>query len=239
MRPLLELKLRLRNDPLLFRTFWKRQERSYAKRRVVRPGDVAVIEGYPRSANTFATYAFIRCTGATEIQFGNHFHSPAQFALARRYGVPAMLVLREPVAAAMSMVVFDGKMDADEALRRYIAFHRPLIAIADSLVVAPFEEVTTDFGKSIDRLNARFGTRFPRFVHDEANERAVFDEIEAERARRGSMAGESPADPLKNTLPTPEKEAKRKQISSSFDAPALAPLRVEAESLYRSLRGRV
>ena len=45
MRPLLELKLWMRNNPLIFNTLWKRQEKPHWKARVVRPGDDAVIEG--------------------------------------------------------------------------------------------------------------------------------------------------------------------------------------------------
>ena len=235
MKPLLALKLRIRNNPLLFRTFWTRHERPYWKRRVVRPGDAAVIEGYPRSANTFATYAFL-ASQEPGIKFGNHNHSPAQFLLARRYQIPAMLVLRNPLDAALSLMIFDGAMSAEEALLRYIAFHRPLLPIADSFVVAPFEEVTTDFGRTIERLNARFGTNFAPIHHDEAFAKTVIDQIADNRAKRIELYPHLlTANPLKTTTPTPEKEKRRKQLVAAFDHPSLDGLKATARGQYERL----
>ena len=113
----LKLKMALRNDPLLFRLLYKRRETPWMKSRVLRPSDNALIEGFPRSSNTFATYAFLLSQGEN-ITFGNHFHTPAQFALAREYGIPAMLVIREPVPACLSFLIYDGSMEAREALPR-------------------------------------------------------------------------------------------------------------------------
>ncbi|HEV2746393.1 MAG TPA: hypothetical protein VGW34_03735 [Allosphingosinicella sp.] len=235
MRPLLDLKLRLRAHPWVFKTVYKRKERAHWKARVVRPGDDAVIEGYPRSANTFASYAFLESQGDS-IRFGNHFHTPAQFELARRYRIPAMLVLRNPVDAALSMMIFDGAMDATEALLRYIAFHRPLLAITDSFVVAPFEEVTSDFGRSIDRLNDRFGSGFNRFDHSPEMQQRVFDRIAANRrARIERDPKKHTANPLKTTTPTPEKLERQRQLAAAFEDSSLEPLKVEARRQYERL----
>ena len=46
------------------------------------------------------------------------------------------------------------------------------------MVVADFEEITTDFGVVIDRLNAKFSTAFDRFEHDPEHVATVFEIIE-------------------------------------------------------------
>ena len=53
--------------------------------------------------------------------------------------------------------------------------------IRDALVIATFEEVTSDFGAVTHRVNERFGTRFREFEHTEANVEQVFALID-ERA---------------------------------------------------------
>ncbi len=208
MNPKFEIQTMLRNSPLLLETAWRWRKplgimQRHPVRRVAEPDDAVVIDGYPRSANTFACDAFTVAQGHSltdavakgyAVKMGNHFHSPAQFALAKKYGVPAMLVLREPVAAALSWVVFtEGKLSAADTLRHYVRFHEPLVAIADAFAVAPFEEVTSDFGKSIARLNAKFGTRFKLFDHTDAGQKAIFEEMETRLRNREKASGAEPS----------------------------------------------
>jgi len=229
-----ELKLAIRNNPWMFRKFWPRKEHSLLKRRVVRPGDDAVIEGFPRSANSFASIGF-DLAQPDETKFGNHFHSPAQFLLARKYGVPAMLVIREPVAAARSYVLFtNGAIGPREALVRYIGFHRPLMKIADSFSVAPFEEVTTDLGRSIKRLNEHFGSEFLPFVHTEKNVQRVFDTILERRTGRIAK-GVVEDNPMSITMPSEEKARRNSEIAGLFDNPVLDALKARATEQHHAL----
>ncbi len=234
MSPFLPLKLWIREHPLMLRHYHIRQEKSWFKRRVVRPGDAAVVEGFPRSANTFASYAF-RDSQPQGLRFGNHFHSSAQFVLAARYGIPAMLVLREPIGACQSFMMFTGNVSAAESLARYIAFHKPLLRLQDHFTVAPFEEVTSNFGASIARMNARFGTNFTLFDHTPENQKQVFDTIAADRAKREKMFGAAFKDPLRTTTPTAEKEARKAQLAAEFQTPAVTKLIDTAVTIYRTL----
>jgi hypothetical protein len=229
----LDLKLKLRSSPLFFGTFYKFKERDNFRARVVRPGDAAVIEGFPRSANTFATYAFLESQGA-DTRFGNHFHTPAQFYLARKYGIPAILVIRNPRDACLSFMVFSHSDDASDALRRYIAFHEPLLAIRDAFLVAPFDEITRDFGRVLQRANERFSASIKPFVHSDENVRRVRDAIERDRAARW-RASAGGADPMTHTLPSEAKARRKAEIEKAYDAPALARLRHEAEALFAEL----
>lgn len=232
----LDLMLLVRNNPWFFSWRWKRLEHPDLHRRVVRPGDDVVIEGYPRSANTFATYAFEQAQGR-KLKMGNHFHSPAQFHLAARYGVPAMLVIRQPRDAALSYMVFSPGMSASDALRRYIGFHKPLIGIADRFIVAPFEEITSDFDCSIDRLNRKFSTAFNPFDHTKARAQDLLTRIDAERDSRAGGHPELLGNTLAKSVPSEEKKAARRAREQEIDHPALARLRDEAEDLYRGLSG--
>ena len=228
-----KLKLRLRGNALIFRHVAAHREHPLLKRRVVRPGDDAVIEGFPRSANTFASVAF-EVSQPAEVKFGNHFHSPAQFVLAKKYGIPAMLVLREPVSACKSYLLHSPGLKAAEALERYIAFHRPLLEIRDFLAVAPFEEITTDFGQSILRMNRMFGCAFSAFDHTDESARKVFATIQDRRNMR-LAAGMVSDNPLAVTVPAEEKAMRSVEAGLLFENPDLGTLKANAAALYLDL----
>ncbi|MGV8833393.1 MAG: hypothetical protein ACOH2N_15580 [Devosia sp.] len=232
----LDLLMAARNSPWFFAWRWKQLEDPKLHRRVVRRGDDAVIEGYPRSANTFATYAFEQAQERS-LKLGNHFHSPAQFLLAAKYGVPAMLVIREPVGAALSFMVFSDNMSAREALRRYIAFHEPLLSIQSHFVVAPFEEIIVDFDASIARLNARFGTQFKLFNHTKQRADALLQRIDRERDAKAKDHPDLLDNALKKSVPSIEKDRARSTRVAELAASDIASLRQRAQDIFDALVG--
>lgn len=206
-------------------------------RKVVERGDDALIDGFPRSANTFAWEAFLK-SQTVPMKVGNHFHSPAQFMLARKYGVPAMLVLREPIAATSSLVVFEERSyNPLSTLQYYVNFHRPLLKIKDAFAVAPFEEVTTDFGKSIDRMNAKFNANFNSFIHTEESANEIFSAMEERLKAREAKKGVNLE--LRRNYPHALKEQRRQEVIASFADPALNTIKAEAQRVYEELRASV
>ncbi len=230
----LSVKLWMRNNPALFSWRWKRLEREGLTRRVVRPGDDAVIEGFPRSANTYATYAFMHAQGRS-LRLGNHFHSPAQFKLAARYGVPALLVLRRPVDAVLSLVLYENGLTPEEGFRMYDSFHRPLIGLRDSLVVARFEKVIADFNPSIVAMNEKFGTAFATL--SDGDDETVKQLIADERSRKLATVSGFKRHALQSTLPSAEKELAKQKTREALDSPHLSGVRQRAEDSYAALAG--
>ncbi len=82
-----------RNRLVLYRLVVNLRNGGGGRRFVRRDSDV-VIDGFERSANTFAYFAFM-AANPTAHRVGHHTHSPAQFYWAARWGVPALLLLRE------------------------------------------------------------------------------------------------------------------------------------------------
>lgn len=152
----------------------------------VRRDTELVIEGYPRSGNTFALVAF-RFAQGRDVVTADHLHVPAQIKRAARYGIPICLLIREPEDMVRSLVVKHSFIRPKDALRGYLGFYRACYRYRDRFVVAKFEEVTADFGAVTDRINARFGTSFHRFENREANIRRVFAALdERNRWLRGN-----------------------------------------------------
>ena len=138
------------------------------------------IEGYPRSANTYAVYAFLHSNpevGWDEI--GHHLHVQAQIIRSRDYGVPVILLIRHPLEAVRSLVVRHRFIPVNEALADYTRFYTDLLPLHDSFVIVDFEKAISDMGGVIDLVNSKFGIQFTKFPdHDETARTAVFTEID-------------------------------------------------------------
>ncbi len=135
-----------------------------------------VIEGFPRSANTFAIAAFE--SHSVPLAMAHHLHVPAQIIRGVKLGKPCIVLIREPKAAVASLLIRQPELDARQALSTYIAFYKPLKKFKADVIVATFEEVTTDYAAVIDKVNKRFGTDFPTIEHTQAFTEKVFDYIE-------------------------------------------------------------
>lgn len=158
-------------------------------RRLVSPRHDIVIEGFPRSANSFAHRAFMFANGWQDPRVATHVHSPAQIVLGARWEVPVLMLIREPSNAIVGWLAFAhqfGRFDlqkldisvrrrwVDYQTRRYARFYETANLYATDLVLSRFEDTITDFGAVITRVNARFGTNFDVFTHTEENVERIF-----------------------------------------------------------------
>ena len=150
---------------------------------VVTRDTALVIEAYPRSGNTFAAQAFLS-SQTVPVRLAHHFHAPAQVKRAVRYGVPALVILRNPKDAVLSFVVKEPVVSVPDAIRSWILFYEAIAGIEEGFLTARFEDVTTDFGAVIRRINDRFGRDFGVFRHTPEGVQQCFDEIDARYRRR-------------------------------------------------------
>ncbi len=124
-----------------------------------------VIEGFPRSGNSFSVFAFSNA-GAGNMKLAHHVHSPSQIISAARYAIPAVLLIRPPRDAIAAGLAKIATHTTPDLLRAYSAYYRNLLPLREHYVIAPFETVTTDFGCITSAVNRRFGTSFEEFGPD-------------------------------------------------------------------------
>lgn len=152
---------------------------------MVTPDTDFVIEGYPRSANSFAVIAF-QLSQTSNVKIAHHLHYPMSVELAAKWAIPCLVLIRDPVDAVSSLMVREGgELNADEAMRFYVWFYAQLQSCRDWIFVAPFSVVIEDFGAVIAKLNSFYGTSFDECVHDDAFVRRVYDRIEKIKAEAG------------------------------------------------------
>jgi hypothetical protein len=116
--------------------------------RAVTPDTQVVIEGFPRSGNSFARRAFIMAQEETfdVTRIAHHLHVPAQIVRAAQWRIPTLVLIRRPRDAVLSLVIRDP-ISVDQALKYYISFYETSERYRDAFVLGRFEEITEDFGQ--------------------------------------------------------------------------------------------
>lgn len=188
-----------------------------------------VIEGYPRSANTFAVAAF-QLAQDREVEIAHHLHAAAQIKRAARLGVPTVLLVREPSEAILSLMVRDPAASARWALRSYVRFYSSVVPYLDKTVIAPFATVTSDFGSIIRMVNTRYGTVFDELAPTEDTRQSVRQAVESMGKRDSMRTGQDFGRGV--ALPSEERRLAKEARRSEYLDERHKSLRLTAESLY-------
>ncbi len=176
-------KLWLEEWPTLFIALLRYKHRdSWFLPKIVSEQTDIVIEGFPRSANSFSAKAF-RSAQTQELRVADHTHSYAQVIRGVQLGKPVILLIRHPYEAILSLKALelelsDGRgplRDPIWDIRYYTRFYQRTLAYQQNIVPAFFEDVLEDFGRFIDRVNDRFDTAFDAFEHTKEQVQALFD----------------------------------------------------------------
>jgi len=202
--------------------------------RAITPDTRLVVEGFPRSGNTFAVFAF-RNAQAQQVEVVGHVHHPSQVKLAVRKGLPTLLVIRRPLPCLASYLVTAPHGRPAGVLKEYVRYHRELLPYLDSVVVGEFEQVTHSFSDVITEINDRFGTTFAPFDQSQENVDRVFEDIEAHHAQM--HAGKE----VERIVPRPSSERanENRMHLSALQSPQYADLLQQAEQMYERCINRL
>jgi hypothetical protein len=238
--------------PAIYLPFARRKYRDYSL--VISSDTELVIEGYFRSANTFAVHAF-QLSQEKPVRLAHHLHAPAQLITAARRGIPTLLLIRNPDGAILSELLYDNVAIPD-ALEAYTRFYTCLLPYLDSFVVGEFDQVTHDFGTVIRRVNARFGTNFVEFNHTDETARECFElmnyrgtlsdivyAFESGVVSLGELRRQLPALALLPQLPefrqawvpTEERARLRQPLRERLLDPGMAQRRARAQAVYHQV----
>lgn len=180
--------------------------RTQARAAVLAPDTDIVIEGFPRSANSWSVRVF-RLWQAGRVKIAHHQHHEAHVIAACWQGVPVLVLVRDPADAIRSFAQMEPDLDPARALERWIVFHEAVEPLAQRIVFATFDQAISDLGAVVERVNARFGTRF---AHG-ATDAKLFDQVTSRMAEA--------------TRPRPERRSALADITPALDANRLAHAR--------------
>ena len=187
-----------------------------------------LIEGFGRAGSTFAQFAF-QSAQARPVKIAHHTHAAAQVIRAVEWGIPSIVIVRDPCQAALSHMA-RHQVSAEAGLRAWIRFHRRILPYRSRLVITSFETMKQDFGAVIQCLNQKFGTNFGAWVHSRENEAKIFEQI---RLRNLRLGDEVTPERLRDlAIPTPERDALKADFGPQLARPELERLRKRAMTLY-------
>jgi hypothetical protein len=192
---------------------------------VVRKGHTHIcIEGFPRSANTFAFAFFALANPEEEEHIAHHTHSIANVARALRYDIPVIALIREPVQAILSAYIF-GPRDLDYQVRSYIAFYEWLEPRKNKVVVADFDLAIRNFSQVIGQVNSKYGLSFrkaedlaemERQVRENLQDPAFYSKVGRGWAKTKSIG--------RQRLPSPERD----KLKDKLQGEVLAHTQIDA-----------
>lgn len=191
-----------------------------------------VVEGYPRSGNTFAVTALEFAN--PDVVIKSHVHFPAQVRAAVHRSLPTMICIRQPIDSVASLLIAFPHIRIGAALREYIHHHEEMLDVADQVLIAPFDEITTDLAPITAELNERWGLQLKPFSHSAADTEAVFDRIdERNRLDHGKEASERLF-----ARPSATRQGEKQWILYQLGSPRFAKRLARAEAIYAELLGR-
>jgi hypothetical protein len=190
-----------------------------------------VVEAFVRSALSYAVAAFRLAQEPDPVNVAHHTHSPSALIDGIRHRKPTLLIVRPPEDAVLSYVVKTADVSVRAALQGYVRFHRPLLPYGGELAVARFEEVTTDFGPVIRRVNVQFGTAFKEYLRTEENETRIRGEIDADWKTRARTDAER-----ERAVPRPSahREELKTRMAERLHERSLRPTLERARRLYNT-----
>jgi hypothetical protein len=191
-----------------------------------------VVEGFPRSGNTFVYFA-LQMSQPKPLKLAHHFHAPAQIMAAVRWGRPAMVIIRNPLDAVCSLlqrnIQHESMITPRQALRNWIRFYKSLLSYRHGFITATFNQTTSDFGRVIQLVNEQFGTEFKLFQHNQANVAACFRAIE-ERNMQHFGAGKIIESSI--ARPSAGRALKKEHILKALNVSGLEDMRKHAAEIY-------
>ncbi|AFZ44028.1 hypothetical protein PCC7418_1860 [Halothece sp. PCC 7418] len=189
-----------------------------------------VIEGYPRSGNTFASSAF-RLAQNRPIKIAYRLHASTQLITAVHLKIPAIALIRKPEDAVLSWVIHRSHLTLEQAIKGYISFHEAILPHCNYFIIADFETVINNFGVIIRAVNKKFDTTFQEFVHTEENVQKCFIMIDNfyRESGRGKISNNIVARPAQ------ERNEAKIFLRQRLKAPNLQSLMGKADALYEQI----
>lgn len=190
------------NIPVVFFLVARLRNWQLGKHNWVTPDTDIVIEGYPRSANTFL-HRIVRAATDHRLKIGNHVHRPQQVTMALRHDIACFVLFRHPLDAISSYLVREPGLTAHRCLDMYARFAETTLSFSDhpKLFILTFEKVIADPVGVTNLILAQAG------FDTNVTATLVADATQDKRA-----------DPTRSSLPNPEKEALKQRYLADIQA---------------------
>lgn len=200
----------------------------HREQRVSRSTDL-VLAGFPRSANSFAHVIFRKAAGP-DARIASHLHVPIMARRAVRYGIPCVLLIREPDGTTRSGLTAAPELSAAALYRHYARYHEALLRLAPRLLVVDFARMTDDPAGVVHDVNARYGTTLDEELVASLEQEQVFAELD------GYAANAQPDTQVSAITGRPV-AGRHDAVRIDFDDPEVARWRARAIRVHEQIVG--
>ena len=132
---------------------------------IASPSSSILIEGYPRSGNTFLVMLINHqrtSKGLPQLKIAHHTHRWENLRIAQIFDVPSVVLVRPPIDAISSFYVFhSGRLPVDDVALRWQEFYEFSLNILDQVTVVSFEEFAENPNPSIEKISTDLGIHIP------------------------------------------------------------------------------
>lgn len=119
--------------------------------RCVHENTECVIEGFPRSGNSFFLSAFKKWN--PDVRVAHHVHVPQQVLCGLQKGLPVIVLIRNPIDALSSLLIADNSLSVAIAINSYLEFYEKVLPVIEKTTIGRFEECTTKPHEIIRKMN--------------------------------------------------------------------------------------
>jgi len=132
------------------------------------------IEGFQRSGNSFIYRLFAFINPATTV--AHHTHGSQNIIIAVNKGIPTIVLIRNPLDAVSSLLVWDSKLSITIALFSYRLFYERILKLVESTNVVRFEDIVNCPSVVIDSIQKLQPNKFSNYsLSDKGLEKFKFD----------------------------------------------------------------
>jgi hypothetical protein len=147
-----------------------------------------VLEGYPRSGNTFSVDFLFYQNEDKKLKIAHHTHDFSNLLLGVKLGVPCAVLIRAPLDAISSYMIYSNR-NVDAAATYYYEFYSSVLAIKDSVLLIKFDDVVTDMNKVILQLNDKYNLNL-KMSDDFRRDSDIVKERNISRAKKNNNTHE-------------------------------------------------
>ncbi|WP_353227984.1 hypothetical protein [Novosphingobium sp.] len=191
-----------------------------------------VIEGYPRSANSYVEAAF-RLTNGDDADFCHHIHNASIAWDADKKGVPCIVLIREPMKAVISYQNYlGGAANPNALLKEWVIYYKFIKDKCPNAIVVGFDRAINDFNSVVDQLNKKHGSNFPYLDSGQYSSADVFAKVDELSRIRGSVRKTEPYSPFAGKNANDAYKDKLQLSSSEIRQKVDTLLLAQADELY-------
>lgn len=208
----IDFRSRLANTDVPYRAFINLigLVRPHQRRILVDKDCEIVIEGFPRSANTYFV-SYFEVAQNRSIKIAQHLHESYQIRYAEKNNIPCIVLIRDPLDAVSSAILRDPRASAQMLLKTYIRFYENIFDHRKKFIIAPFNVAITSPEKIIENLNAVYGTEFTPSASDKVD--SVKERVEMKDRRAFKKKS---LDPTRIAVPSEEKKKLAEKIRNEI-----------------------